>query len=45
MQNDDEMKLNILQELADALGDENEIEVDTNLFWELLVINCPKKWI
>ena len=48
MQNDevkDEIFLDDLQELANFFGDSNEIEVDSNLFFQLMVINCPKKLV
>lgn len=39
----DETFLENIQSIADAIGDTNEIEVDTYLFLRLLEINCSKK--
>lgn len=41
MQNDDKF-LEDLQLIADALGDDNEIELSSNLFMVLMVVNLPK---
>ena len=40
--NEDEQFLIQTQKIADAFGDDNEIDLGSNLFWKLLAINCSK---